>query len=164
MRFPCRNGPRRTGASCSWRGWRIPRNVGKWRQRPSSAIGPGRQGRVSAGPDGQLVIPCASRARASTAKICIFIHGEIPLPKRPSKDCREPFLEGLADTPKRGESGANGHRARYGLAGKTRGRRPGSAASDSLRFPRSRNAPAGVVVHICIFICFAMRILYLYPQ
>ena len=73
-----------------------PETSGKWRQWPSSAIGPGRQGRVSAGPDGRLVIPWASRARAITAKICIFIHGEMPLPKGPSKDWREPFLEALA--------------------------------------------------------------------
>ena len=45
-------------------------------------------------------------------QICIFIHGEIPVPKRPSKDCRELFLEVPADTPRRRESGASGHRAR----------------------------------------------------
>jgi len=31
-------------------------------------------------------------ARVSIVQICIFIHGEIPVPKRPSKDWRERVL------------------------------------------------------------------------
>ena len=130
-----------------------PEASGKWRQWPSSAIGPGRQGWVPAGPDGRLVIPSASRARASIVHICIFIHGENPVPKGPSKDWREPFLEGPADTSQRGENGASGHRAGYGLTGKTGVRRPGSPASGSLRPARERES-------LCI--ASASRVAYLY--
>ena len=48
-------------------------------------------------------------------QICIFIRGEILVAKWLSRDWREPFMQTLARTPKRRESGASGHRARQGL-------------------------------------------------
>ena len=45
-----------------------------------------------------LPIPSASRARASTVHICIFIPAGFPVRKRPSQGWREPFLEAPART------------------------------------------------------------------
>ena len=145
--------------SMDWRepfleGQRIPRNVGKVapvaierdRAWPARA-GVRRAGRAA----------CDSLGLARPRDHCenLYLYSRwMPLPKGPSKDWREPFLEGPADTLQRAESGASGHRAGCGLTGKTGGRWPGSAASDSLRLPRSQNAPAGAVVHICIFILY----------
>ena len=49
-------------------------------------------------PGRPLPATSASRARASTAKICIFIRSQFPLRKRPSNGWREPFFEPLAKT------------------------------------------------------------------
>ena len=45
-----------------------------------------------------LPAPSASRARASTVHICIFIRAGFPVRKRPSQGWREPFLEAPAKT------------------------------------------------------------------
>ena len=110
------------------------------------------------GSDGPSPIP-TSRARAGHCgdvylylHICIFIRGEIPLPKWPSKGWRGPFLEARQETPKGRESGASGHRAGYGLVGRTGAGWRGCWDSDFLRFLRRARAREALCIFVSLFV------------